>query len=84
MVIMEIFSAILKEARRQKDILVCLWVPENIELQDIVLHGQELQIDGNIKDTIAAYEGKAAKSMFEIIEEKFPGKYILDIKYQKR
>lgn len=78
---MEIFSIKLSRVDRIGNSIGCEWVPENIDLQDKVLHGATLEIEGTIAETTAAYEPTAAREMFMQLERMFPGQYQLDQKY---
>lgn len=58
--------------------------PDNKEIYDLTEHSADLTIITTMEDAIAAYEATAAYEMFiNVIDQKYPGIYQLDPKYNK-
>ncbi len=81
---MENFSAkIYRTSKTGSNLYMEFW-PENLELQEKVMHGHTSEISGNIADTIAAYEPIAAREMMLAVDRIYPNSYVLDAKYDSR
>jgi hypothetical protein len=62
--------------RLDNNTIYCEFYPTNLGIENAVMHGNTLPIEGTITDTIVSYLPIARAEMLAALNERFPGEYV--------